>query len=68
MERTFARGRCPGSERFSAPTYTTPAGAASFSTPLLPDDKPYYFVVRARDKSGNRDANTVERAGVNLCL
>src|SRR5712692_4108862 len=27
-----------GGERFSAPTYTTPAGAASFSTPLLPDD------------------------------
>jgi len=57
-----------GGESFSAPTYTTPAGAAAFSTPLLPDDKQYYFVVRARDKSGNRDANTVERVGVNLCL
>lgn len=57
-----------GGEAFSRPTYTTLAGVTSFTTPLLPDDKSYYFVVRARDKSGNRDANEVERLGVNLCL
>jgi hypothetical protein len=58
----------PGGEIFSTPTYTTPAGAVSFTTPPLVADKTYYFVVRARDAAGNRDANRVERAGVNLCL
>jgi hypothetical protein len=58
----------PGTEIFSKPTYTTPAGATSFSTPPLPDDRPYYFVVRARDRARNRDGNRVERLGANLCL
>jgi hypothetical protein len=58
----------PGAEGFSTPTYTTVAGATSFRTPLLPDDSSYYFVVRARDEAGNRDANEVELLGVNLCL
>ena len=57
-----------GAEDFSAPTYTTPAGATSFATPPLPTDKYFYFVVRASDQAGNRDANTVERAGQNLCV
>jgi hypothetical protein len=55
-------------EDFSAPTYTTAPGATSFVTPPLPADKAVYFVVRARDKAGNREANTVERQGVNLCV
>src|SRR5467141_1992217 len=50
------------------PTDTTPAGATSFDTPLLPADKTFYFVVRARDQAGNSDSNTVERQGVNLCV
>jgi hypothetical protein len=58
----------PGGEDFSAPTYTTPAGATSFDTPPLPTDKTFYFVVRARDRAGNRDLNTVERQGQNLCV
>lgn len=58
----------PGSENFAAPTYTTGPDATTFTTPPLPDDASYYFVVRARDQAGNRDTNTVERAGVNLCL
>jgi len=57
-----------GGEDFSAPTYTTPAGATSFDTPPLPTDKTFYFVVRARDKAGNSDSNTVERQGQNLCV
>jgi hypothetical protein len=57
----------PGGEDFSTPTYTTPAGATSFDTPPLPTDKSFYFVVRARDRAGNRDSNTVEREGQNLC-
>jgi hypothetical protein len=58
----------PGREDFSAPTYTTSPGATSFATPPLAGDRPYYFVVRARDRAGNRDSNRVERAGVNLCV
>jgi hypothetical protein len=58
----------PGGEGFSAPTYSTPAGATSFDTPPLPTDKTFYFVVRARDKAGNRDSNKVERQGQNLCV
>jgi hypothetical protein len=57
----------PGGEDFSTPTYTTRAGATSFATPELPADKAVYFVVRARDKAGNSDSNTVERQGQNLC-
>jgi CARDB len=58
----------PGAEDLSLPTYTSPPGATSFATPLLPDDAAYYFVVRARDAAGNRDANSVERLGTNLCV
>ena len=57
-----------GGEDFSAPTYTTPAGATSFDTPPLRTDKAFYFVVRARDKAGNSDSNKVERQGQNLCV
>jgi hypothetical protein len=46
----------------------TPPGATSFVTPTLPDNGSYYFVVRARDAAGNRDTNTIERAGRNLCV
>jgi hypothetical protein len=58
----------PGGEDFSTPTYTTPPGATSFATPLLPDNVSHYFVVRAMDRAGNHDANEVERLGSNLCL
>ena len=57
-----------GEEDFSGPTYSTPAGATSFATSPLPTGTYFYFVVRARDQAGNRDANTVERAGQNLCV
>jgi len=57
-----------GGEDFSAPTYTTPAGATSFATPPLSTDKHFYFVVRARDQAGNSDSNTVQREGQNLCV
>jgi hypothetical protein len=58
----------PGGEDFSAATYTTPHGQTSFTTPPLAADKDFYFVVRARDRVGNRDSNHVERRGVNLCV
>jgi hypothetical protein len=58
----------PGGEDFSTPAYTTPPGAGSLTTPLLPDNVSHYFVVRATDRAGNRDANEVERLGSNLCV
>jgi hypothetical protein len=56
-----------GGEDLASPTYTTERGATSLTTPLLASDDNHYFVVRARDFAGNRDANEVERLGVNLC-
>jgi hypothetical protein len=58
----------PGGEDFASATYTTRRGATAFTTPPLPADKLFYFVVRARDRAGNRDSNEIERAGVNLCV
>ena len=58
----------PGAENFATPTYTTDAGATTFSTPRLSSTETYYFVVRARDRAGNRDANRAEQQGMNMCL
>jgi hypothetical protein len=58
----------PGGENFSKPTYTTRPGVTSFDTPKLSSRQTFYFVVRARDRAGNEDQNTVEREGVNLCV
>ena len=57
----------PGGEDFSKPTYTTRPGAESFETSPLPTDETFFLVVRARDRAGNEDSNTVEREGQNLC-
>jgi len=57
-----------GGEDFSFPTYTVPHGATTFTTPPLSAGERFYFVVRARDRAGNRDSNLVEREGVNLCV
>ena len=58
----------PGGEDFSRPSYTTAPGTTSFDTPQLSSVKTFYFVVRALDKAGNEDSNTVEREGQNLCV
>ena len=56
-----------GAHDFGRPTYTAPAGATSFKTRPLPGDRKWYFVVRARDRAGNADANQAQREGENLC-
>jgi hypothetical protein len=58
----------PGGEDYTTATYLADAGATRFTTPALPVDQSVYFVVRARDRAGNRDANQVERQGVNICV
>jgi hypothetical protein len=55
-----------GGEDYSKPKWTTPAGVTSF-TAALPGFGPFYFVVRARDKAGREDHNTVEDTAVNVC-
>jgi hypothetical protein len=62
------QANAPGAEDFATPTYPTAAGATSYAPPPLPADKPVYFVVRARDRGGNIERNTVERQGQNLCV
>jgi CARDB len=57
-----------GSEDFGNATYVTEPGATTFVTPPLPDNVGHYFIVRARDRAGNRDQNKVERPGENLCV
>lgn len=54
-----------GGQSFSAPDFTTSAGATSqtITTGLTPGTT-YYFVVRAKDEAGNRDSNAVERSGI----
>jgi hypothetical protein len=58
----------PGGENFAVPTYTTARRATSFQTPELAAQGTYFFVVRARDRAGREDKNTVEREGQNVCV
>ena len=55
----------PGAEDFTHPNWRT-IGKTSFTTPNLPAGR--YFVVRARDQSGNEDHNRVERRAENPCV
>jgi len=57
-----------GAEDFHTPSWTTTPGVTSFRTPGLPSHGAAYFVVRARDRAGNEDHNTVERRGTDPCL
>jgi hypothetical protein len=49
-----------GGQIFSSPSFTTAAGATSYPITGFTPNTPYYFVVRARDGSGNIDGNTTE--------
>jgi hypothetical protein len=62
FEATF-----PGGESFAGkPRATSPPGATSFLLTDLTPDATLYWVVRARDLGGNRDANTSESTGTTL--
>jgi hypothetical protein len=57
-----------GGENYSAPTYTTAPGMTQFETPQLRTSEKHFFVVRARDKAGLEDSNTVEAEAQNICV
>lgn len=55
----------PGGEVFTQqPTATSNAGATSITISGLTSATQYYWVVRARDRAGNHDANTVEKGAL----
>jgi hypothetical protein len=51
-----------GSQSFTMPSYTTAAGATSYTVTGLAPNTTYYFVVRAQDAAGNTDMNRIERS------
>ena len=59
-----------GGENYAAPSYTSAAGATSYTVTGLNPNTAYYFVVRAQDAAGNTTTTTLERsamtAGVSL--
>jgi hypothetical protein len=57
-----------GGEDFSHPSWTTPPGVTRFTTPGLASHGTFFFVVRARDQTGNEDQNRVERRLVDPCV
>jgi hypothetical protein len=54
-----------GGEDFADPTWTSAPGATSYTAQV--DAGPAYFVVRARDRAGREDHNTVQRPGLSIC-
>ncbi|MDH5327800.1 MAG: fibronectin type III domain-containing protein [Gammaproteobacteria bacterium] len=51
-----------GAQNYSNPNYSSVAGSTSYQVTDLPVGQIFYFVVRARDGTGNRDNNSVERS------
>ena len=54
--------KTPGGENFASPSFITTPGATSFQVTGLESNTTYYFTVRADDRSGNIDANLIEKA------
>ncbi len=51
-----------GGQNFTTPNFTTTAGVTSYTVTGLSAATTFYFVVRAKDETGNIDVNTVERS------
>lgn len=54
----------PSAETFTVPSASSAAGATSMTLTGLDSATTYYWIVRARDKAGNHDANVVEKNAV----
>ncbi|MEC4686472.1 MAG: fibronectin type III domain-containing protein [Nitrospirota bacterium] len=55
-----------GQDFLLPPSYTTAAGATTYSVTGLTSSTTYYFVVRAKDEAGNVETNTVEVSATTL--
>lgn len=55
-----------GQQVFSTPGFITKAGVTKASLTGLTPGTTYYWVVRAKDKAGNKDTNTNEKSGATL--
>jgi hypothetical protein len=53
-----------GTQNFSSPIQTSTTGATEITLTGLTANTNYYFVVRARDSSGNEDSNIEERVAL----
>lgn len=51
-----------GGQNFMTSAFTTPPGFTQFTVSGLDARTQYFFVVRAQDLSGNRDANVIEKS------
>lgn len=60
------RSQSTGCFDWSTPTATTAAGATAYSATGLDPGEEYFFVVRARDTSGNVDQNVIEDSATTL--
>ncbi len=54
------RSTVPGSYDFVSPALGTPRGVTSFTIGGMVTGQTYYYVVRAKDLSGNDEGNMVE--------
>lgn len=50
-----------GGQNFASPSFTTAAGATTYTVAGLSPSTTFCFVVRAKDEAGNIDSNTEER-------
>lgn len=57
----------PDGEDFASPTWVTQPGVTSYRTRGVPSHAAAYFVVRARDRAGREDRNSVEKPGIDPC-
>ena len=60
------RATSSGAQNFASATAATAAGAVNYQSTGLSPLTQYFFVVRARDATGNRDANVVERSATTI--
>lgn len=66
LQYLIYRSETQGGENFASPNFTTGSGITSFPVTGLSPATTYYFVVRAKDETGNIDSNSVEMSATTL--
>ena len=60
------RATTSGGQSYATATATTTAGALSYTDSRLTTGATYYYVVRAKDQTGNFDTNTIQASATTL--